>query len=182
MHIGLMRHFPVLLDFPRGWRTTSELEDWYQRYDHAPTREIDPDLGEIRWSRCWSSDLPRAKATASRVFQGRIEFTPLLREARFAQFQTGSLRLPVWFWKGLLRVAWMTGHTSQRVCRDDLLGRVRQAADLILQTRDDILIVSHAGTMAYLSRELRRRGFNGPRFGVAHHARSYIFRDTGSSD
>jgi len=40
-------------------------------------------------------------------------------------------------------------------------------------------VVSHAGVMLYLSEELRRRGFAGPKLGIAKHARVYLFERKG---
>jgi hypothetical protein len=46
--------------------------------------------------------------------------------------------------------------------------------------RQDTLVVSHAGMMAYLSAELRRRGFAGPKLRWAKHATAYIYEKNGS--
>jgi broad specificity phosphatase PhoE len=132
-------------------------------------------VGAIAWGCCISSDLARAVATAKAAFAGPVECTSLLREPEFLRFQTGRLRLPVWAWRCLMGLAWMTGHKSQRSCRDDFLGRVSAVADAIEGRNEDVLVVSHAGMMAYLSRELRRRGFHGPSFRIAVHAKLYVF-------
>ncbi|HEX5218863.1 MAG TPA: hypothetical protein VFZ59_04800 [Verrucomicrobiae bacterium] len=39
----------------------------------------------------------------------------------------------------------------------------------------DTLVVSHAGVMMYLSDELRRRGFAGPKLRTPKHAIAYIY-------
>lgn len=175
MRIGLLRHFPVEASFPSGWKTAKELHAWRERYDAAPTIVGSADLGSIPWSRCWCSDLPRALVTAQAVFDGPIEPTPLLREAEFAPFATGDLELPVWIWKWILRGAWATGHVSQRGCRDDLRRRVETTADLLERQTDDVLVVSHAGMLAFLNKELRRRGFVGPKVQVPKHAVLYVY-------
>ena len=43
----------------------------------------------------------------------------------------------------------------------------------------DTLVVSHAGMMAYLSADLRRRGFGGPKLRIANHAKVYIYEKRG---
>ena len=179
MRIGLLRHFPVRLKFPTGLKTAAELMVWCENYDVAGTDRSDADLGGIEWKTCIASDLPRARTTASALFSGTVEFTPLLREVRFAQFETGNLRLPVFIWKLALRLAWLTGHPSQRVCRDDFQQRVRAVADRVSTLEQDTLVVSHAGMMAYLSSELRRRGFSGPKLRIAKHATAYVFEKAG---
>lgn len=175
MRIGLLRHFRVSYDLPRGWRTVGELHTWRERYDTLSPSVGEFELGGVSWTTCLSSDHPRAATTARCIFQGRIEYTALLREARFATFQTGGLRLPVWVWQALLRLAWMAGAKSQRACRDEFRQRVIAVADRLEAFEQDTLVVSHAGVMAYLSSELLRRGFCGPRLKIAHHATAYIY-------
>ena len=179
MRIGLLRHFPVDQAFPDGWRTSADLQEWREAYDLAAVSIGSCDMGGVVWQACISSDLPRASATASAVFHGEVVHTALLREPQFAQFKTGNLRLPVWVWRWLLRLSWMTGHRSQRACRDEFRRRVLVMADQLSATDRDILVVSHAGMMAYLSAELRRRGFVGPTLGIARHAKTYIYEKIG---
>jgi broad specificity phosphatase PhoE len=175
MRIGLLRHFPVTEQLPTGWKTAADLQAWLERYDLAETPVGEFDLGGIDWQVCLASDMPRTRITAGAVFGGDIEHTDLLREAKFAPFQTGSLRLPVWAWKWTLRLSWLTGHRSQRACRDDLRHRVVTVADRLCTMDQDTLVVSHAGMMAYLSAELRRRGFAGPKLRIAKHATAYVY-------
>ena len=183
MRIGLMRHFPVEERFPDGWKTATELFEWRQTYDASPAILGQADLGSIEWRQCLSSDMERAMATAKAVFRGPAEPTPLLREPDFTPFQTGDLRLPVWIWRWILQFSWATGHKSQRGCRDAFLRRVAATADLLEAKVADILVVSHAGMMAYLSAELRRRGFRGPKLRIAKHAKTYIYEGgSGSGD
>lgn len=175
MRIGLIRHFPVEQPFPSGWKTAAELYQWRQRYDTSPAILGNADLGAHPWPQCLSSDMERAVATARAIFHGPIERTHLLREPNFVPFQTGNLRLPVWMWRGIFRLSWTTNHPSQRACRDDFRRRVASMADLLETKTDDLLVVSHAGMMAYLSAEIRRRGFRGPKLGLAKHATLYLY-------
>lgn len=155
--------------------TAAQLHAWTQRYDAAPAHPKHDSPRTIPWARCYSSDSMRAVVTAGALYDGEIVQTPLLREAEIAQFRTGRLLLPVWLWRWVLRTAWMTGHSSQRVPRDDFRRRVKAVADLAEAAESDVLLVSHAGMMAYLRRELLRRGFRGPRFRIAEHGRLYVF-------
>ncbi len=175
MRLGLLRHFPVQQPFPSGWRTSDDLQRWRVAYEASPVVLGNADLGSHAWSRCLSSDLKRAAATARTVFRGDVELTPLLREADFAPFQTGNLRLPVWLWHWVLRVTWATGHRSQRKCRDQFQKRVVEVADLLVSKGEETLVVSHAGMMIYLSAELRRRGFRGPSLRMPKHATLYVY-------
>lgn len=175
MRIGLLRHFPVTEPWPRGWLTADDLLRWQARYDAAEPVVGPIHVTGIAWARCFSSDLKRAAATAQVAWSGQIVFTPLLREFQLAPFDTGSLRLPVLIWRMLLRLAWFTGHKSQRSARDDFHRRIKASADLLEQESVNTLVVSHAGVMFFLRKELLRRGFSGPRFGLAETARLYVF-------
>ena len=173
--IGLLRHFPVEQPFPSGWRTAAELRWWLQQYNSSPTILGQADLGSFPWTQCISSDMERALTTARAVFSGPIEQNTLFREVDFAPFQTGGLRLPVWIWRWLLQLSWVSGHPSQRAFRDEFCRRVTAAADLLETMTGDTLVVSHAGMMAYLSAELRRRGYSGPKLRIAKHATLYTY-------
>lgn len=175
MRIGLIRHFPVTEPLPSGWKTSAELIAWRADYDSAEAILGEADLGGGGWQQCLSSDLSRTRATAGSVFSGEIEVTPLLREPELAPFGPGNLRLPVLAWRLALALCWMTGHSSQRACRDDFRRRVIGAADRICANTTDTLVVSHAGMMAYLSAELRRRGFEGPKLRIPKHAVVYTY-------
>jgi broad specificity phosphatase PhoE len=179
VRIGLIRHFPVEEQLPTGWQTAADLQTWRERYERSETSVGKFDVGDVAWQACIASDLPRTRITAHAVFTGDIEFTDLLREAHFAQFNTGNLRLPVWVWKWLIRLTWMMGHRSQRACRDEFHRRVATVADRLCNVECDTLVVSHAGMMAFLSKELRRRGFIGPKLNVANHATVYVYEKRG---
>lgn len=180
MRIGLIRHFPVDQQLPTGWKTAADLIDWRERYDLAAAIACEADLGAGGWQSCLASDLPRTMFTAQTIFAGELESCALLREHQFAQFGTGNLRLPVWVWQWVVRLSWLTGHRSQRACRDEFRQRVLAAADRLCAQVGDTLVVSHAGMMAYLSAELRRRGFTGPKLYIPKHATVYTYERDGN--
>ena len=72
-------------------------------------------------------------------------------------------------------MAWLTGHRSQRSFRDDLHRRVRAAADTLASHSADVLVVSHGGFIYYLSNELRRRGYLGPKLREPQCATLYVY-------
>ena len=160
---------------PAGWKTAAQLHTWRQEYELAGVQHIEPDLGSIKWSRCIASTVRRAALTANAIFPGAVTYTDLLREAEFAEFRTGTLCLPVMVWYFIFRLSWMTGHRSQRTLRDEFVQRVKLVADQLEAGTSDTLVVSHGGTMAFLSAELLRRGFTGPKLRLAKHARVYIY-------
>ena len=177
MRLGLIRHFPVKLPLPRSWEwlTAEELERWGTAYDASDVETFPLDLGAVPWARCLSSDLKRARITAEAAQAAPVEPLPLLREAEILRFGTGSLRLPALAWRWTLRLAWLTGHRCQRAARDAFMVRVRAVADLLDEAQEDTLVVSHAGMMMFLRKELLKRGFRGPRFGIAKNAKLYVF-------
>lgn len=174
--IGLMRHLEVDMPMPTGWLTARDLIEWRERYDIAELAHgCRASAGSIEWKRCLSSDLPRSIITAQQVFQGHIEMTPLLREPDVAEFRTGRLRLRQGAWRWILRTAWLTGHRSQRTARDEFMQRIRTIASSLIAAQDDTLVVSHAGVMVFLQKQLRDAGFTGPRFRMPEHGRLYVF-------
>ena len=175
MKVGLIRHFPVEQAMPSGWKTAAELHTWRQDYELAGVRHIEPDLGGVEWARCIASTVRRAALTAKAVFPGPVTQTDLLREAEFAEFRTGALCLPVLIWYFIFRLSWMTGHRSQRTLRDEFMRRVHLVADELEAASEHTLVVSHGGMMAFLSAELVRRGFTGPKLRLATHARVYVY-------
>ena len=160
---------------PSGWKTAAELHTWRESYELAGVRHIDADLGGVEWSRCIASTVRRAALTANAIFPGPVTQTDLLREAEFAEFRTGALCLPVLFWYFIFRLSWMTGHRSQCALRDAFMRRMHLVADELEAGTENTLVVSHGGMMAFLSAELLRRGFTGPKLRLATHARVYVY-------
>jgi broad specificity phosphatase PhoE len=145
--------------------TAGELHAWRQRYDASEVIPGPMDVGAAGvWQKCLSSDLKRACITAQAAYVGEIAQTPLLREIEFVPFRTGRLSLPIWAWRWMVRAAWLASHESQRSARDDFRQRVQSIAGMLDAEQGDTLVVSHAGMMMYLRRELVRRGFRGPKF------------------
>jgi len=176
VNIGLLRHFEVEKPMPSGWITSQELARWREEYDRADVIPGDVELGGIQWKRCLSSDLKRACLTAEAVFAGPIHPMKELREVQTSQLRTGQLRLPFGGWRSLLRLAWVISHPSQRAAKNDFMARVRYLVDEILsQAEENTLIVSHAGMMVFLRKELLRLGFVGPKFHIAQSGRLYVF-------
>jgi len=57
------------------------------------------------------------------------------------------------------------------------LKRINEILDVILnEDKENILIVSHAGTLFEIERILLRRGFRGERFIKPRNGRLYVFR------
>lgn len=176
MRVGLVRHFKVAHALPGGWVTARDLHEWLTDYQEALVLKPEGTGTLAGWDRCLTSDSRRAVVTAEVLFKGPIEVMPLLREFEFRPFTTGHLKLPVFVWRLLLRLSWLTGHRSQRAARDQFFERIRAISDLVQAEEGNILVVSHAGLMMYLAKELSRRGFTGPKFRVPENGKLYIFQ------
>ncbi|MGF7035092.1 broad specificity phosphatase PhoE [Paenibacillus mucilaginosus] len=90
-------------------------------------------------------------------------------------------RLPIIGWLLWMRAAWLLGHGAFQESRAGVRARAARVVDEITAEGDgvNILLVGHAAFMQELSRELRRRGFKGPRFRRAANGQLYLFERQG---
>ncbi|RSD25390.1 histidine phosphatase family protein [Mesobacillus subterraneus] len=175
MKIGLIRHFKVTLGYPGKFVTSDELLKWQQDYDRSGVEEVEIDHDGHEWSMCYSSDLDRAKNTALKAFEGDIIFAEELREVTLHPLFQSTLRLPLWLHVTLIRLAWLIGHKSQLENKKTVLERINKILDKAVEHGDNVLIVSHGGIMMYMRKELKKRGFHGPKFNRPENALLYIF-------
>lgn len=178
MKIGLLRHFKVTLGYPSKLVTSRELLIWQQEYNESNIEEVDIDHLGQKWSKCFSSDLERAKITASRAFNGNITFLEDLREMSLYPVIHTEMRLPLWLHVTLIRLAWFLGHKSQKESKKEVISRINRVLDEALVQGEDILIVGHGGIMMFMRKELLKRGFSGPKFNRPENAKVYIFEKT----
>ncbi|WLR57025.1 histidine phosphatase family protein [Mesobacillus subterraneus] len=175
MKIGLLRHFKVTLGYPRKLVTSQELLSWQQEYNESKIEEVVIDHQGQKWSKCYSSDLERAKITASRAFKGNIIFLEDLREMSLYPVVKTQMRLPLWLHVTLIRLAWFLGHNSQKESKKEVIRRINKVLDEALVHDEDILIVGHGGIMMFMRKELLKRGFSGSKFNRPENATVYIF-------
>ncbi|WP_309119594.1 histidine phosphatase family protein [Paenibacillus sp.] len=177
MIVGLVRHYPVDLPYPRKRLVSGdEAAAWFAAYDEAPIVPGRTDLRGIAWERCVSSDLPRAVRTAELLFPepGRIETRAELREIPLPGL-SGKLRLPFWWWAVWARLTWKL----DRAAREEMASaerRVRAVLDEAMSRPErSVLIVSHGALMYEMKKELAKRGFLGPRFAYPRNGELYVF-------
>lgn len=175
MKVGLIRHFKVTRGYPNQLVTSDELMKWVHEYDASDVEENEIDLNHIDWKKCFSSDLPRAKKTAEKVFTGRIVYMEGLREIPLSPFFRPNMRLPLFLHLMVIRVAWLLNHQSQRGSKSEVVHRIKAALDQILISNEDVLIVGHGGLMTFMRKELIQRNFKGPKFKRAQNGKLYIF-------
>ena len=175
MRLGVIRHFKVDCQAKR-FMSSEEFSEWAERYDFSEVFPKKIDLKNISWQRCFSSDLPRAITTAKAAFAGEIITTSDLREVPFSPVFKTKLRLPYVFWTISGRIAWFFNHSSQEEGRRDTQARIRHFfSELEDCEEENILIVCHRFFIHSLQREIRRRGFQGERIGLAKNGELYLF-------
>ncbi|MCR8634929.1 histidine phosphatase family protein [Paenibacillus radicis (ex Xue et al. 2023)] len=179
MKIGLVRHFRVLKQLPeKRWISPEELTRWFDEYDTCDIEIGQTDLSSVEWKRCYSSDLPRAAATAQTIFNGEIIFMKDLREIHYPLFSKMiNQPLPFMLWAILIRTAWFINHKCLTENKADVQSRINAALDHILKPEfeEDVLIVSHGALMMNMRKELIRRGFSGPKFSTPENGKLYLF-------
>ncbi|MDF2673180.1 MAG: Phosphoglycerate mutase [Clostridiales bacterium] len=175
MRIGLIRHFRVDL-YRASFMTSKEYDEYSYNYDR---REVIPNEVVIdeEWDKCYCSSLSRAITTAKTVYHGEIIITDKLVEIPSAAGVKTNLRLPYYFWAILNRTSWGRNHVAHPEGRTNTLKRVNEILDVILSEKvEDVLIVSHAGTLYEIEKILTRKGFRGERFIKPKNGRLYEFR------
>ena len=161
MRIGLLRHFKV--DCPhKRMMTSEEFREWSEKYEHSRILKKHVEMYGIDWDICYSSDIPRAVATAKEVYSGNIYVDKLLREVDNAPFiHTEKLRLPFELWHVCGRFAWYFKSKSQPESIVGTRKRIRAFLRSIDWSQDNILIVCHGFMMFNICLELFRMGFKG---------------------
>ena len=176
MRVGLLRHFRVNKPLPKGrFISQTDLLQWFDETEEAEVELSDVEMGDIEWQGCYSSDLPRALATAQHVHSGEIIPLSALREVRLDPLFKRNIRLPLLVWAVLTKFAFNTSHRSQEESPALLARRVEGVLDDILAEEQDVLIVSHGLIMLALKSELKRRGFTGPDFKTPLNAKLYVY-------
>lgn len=174
--VGLVRHFKVKHDFPGKLLVhADEVADWFAGYDLADIEYGEAALSGTSWKRCFCSDLPRAIKTAQAIFPGDIVILKDLREIEPYPFRGKRVKLPFLLWAILVRIVWYFKANPQVESRQAVRARTKRVIDLVLQSTEDALIVSHAALMPFLRVELKRRGFRGPWFGQAVNGMLYCY-------
>lgn len=161
IRIGLLRHFKV--DCPhKTMMTSEEFREWSEKYEHSGILKKHVEMYGIDWDICYSSDIPRAVATAKEVYSGNIYVDKLLREVDNAPFiHTERLRLPFAVWHVCGRLAWYFKSKSQPESIAETRKRIRTFLRNIDWSQENILIVCHGFMIFNICIELFRMGFKG---------------------
>ncbi|MCK5706611.1 MAG: histidine phosphatase family protein [Candidatus Aureabacteria bacterium] len=172
--IALCRHFPIPTISSWKFLSTNKFNDWIEKNKSVLPEETDSFSPLKAWDKCLSSDLPRAKKTASVLASNTIiEHTDILREVPFIPFSFPFI-LPFGAWLLLSRLRWLLIKNNKLETKQASLKRASIAIDLVFsQKENNILVVSHGFFIHLLSKELKKRGFEGshpttPEYGVPY--------------
>jgi len=175
--IGIVRHFKVNFRSNRRWMTAKQFNQWVAEYDQA---DIDPSnqfTTDVSWDVCLTSDLLRASKTAELIFTGTAIPTEYLREIAIHASFNSIMKLPVNLWLVLGRIAWYFSHISQSESRVQTQQRANLFIDAIENDYPDVnvLIVTHGAFMKVMSKELKRRGYQGKVSMTPQNGELYLF-------
>jgi broad specificity phosphatase PhoE len=157
--------------------SSKDFEYWVKLYDNSDVIENNVELGNIKWDKCFSSDLPRAVKTAKVIFKGEIVENNLLREVLISPIFKSNFKLPYVFWCIGGRIAWFLNHKSQIETKKITKKRVKEFLDIIEHKTDsNILIVCHGFLMHTLQKELKNRGFRGESVKSPKNGKLYLYK------
>lgn len=177
MRIGLVRHFKVDLK-KNKFMTSKQYNEYTKKYDLS---EVIPNelVIDDEWDKCYCSSMSRAITTAKTIYHGEIIITDKLVEIPSVALMNIKAPIPYYIWAVVGRFAWIRNHISQPEGRKLTLKRINEILDIILkEENENILIVSHAGTLYEIKKILRKRGFKGEKFLKARNGRLYIFKNS----
>ena len=178
MYIGLVRHFKVNC-YNKMFMTSGDFEQWVKQYDNSDIIRDKFDIGEIKWHKCFSSDLFRAIKTSETIFSDGIIITQLLREVPLSPICKTNIKLPYAFWCMSARVAWFFQHKSQIETKNDTQRRVNEFLDIIENdSNNNILIVSHGFLMHIMQKELIKRNFSGQNIKRPKNGTLYVYNNS----
>ncbi|MBZ9623797.1 phosphoglycerate mutase family protein [Clostridium sp. FP2] len=178
MNIGLVRHFKVNC-YKKMFMTSYDFKQWVKKYDNSDIIENKFEMGNIKWNKCFSSDLSRAIKTSKAIFTGKIIKTQLLREVPIAPILKTNLKIPYIFWCISGRIAWFFQHKSQIETKKDTQRRANEFLDIIenqSNNSNNILIVCHGFFMTTLQKELKRRGISGENIKRPKNGTLYLYK------
>lgn len=173
MKIGLVRHFKVKQQLPKGFLIGYEaLTDWFAQYDNADVHYTHVDMRTINWERCYASTMSRAYKTARHIYTGEIHQFDELREVSVLSLMNKKRRLPIILWAILIKRKTLSPNDITETVKKKLADFVD---NLLAKKEKEILIVSHGFIMMLLQQELKARGFKGEQFRNPANGKVYIF-------
>ncbi|MBI1932968.1 MAG: histidine phosphatase family protein [Ignavibacteriales bacterium] len=161
MRLGLVRHFKVITN-EKTFLSSSEFTRAMENYDSAPVISNGLAINSNDWEICYCSTLPRAVATAGKIFSGKIIKTDLLKEVPISPFTKMNIKLPVFVWHIGARIAWYKSHNSQKEDFHQTKKRIDEFYEIIKSSGyEKILIVSHGYFLRIFYDVMKENKFQG---------------------
>jgi broad specificity phosphatase PhoE len=164
---------------PTGRIDRHELAAWLAAEDGqgiCPDAKVSPALSDVVAGsvHLLVSPLARAQQTAAAVLaalDGTVVEPPApvtmadLREAPLPVVRLHRVRMPLDAWDLVCRAAWLAGWSGEVESRVEVTARVRRAAVEVdrLSAEGPVTVVAHGFFNIMLARQLRSRGWIGPR-------------------
>ncbi|MEO5819170.1 MAG: histidine phosphatase family protein [Vicinamibacteraceae bacterium] len=153
--------------------TGRDIGHWYRRYDESGIADhADPPAG-LREAAAAAgcvvaSDARRALETAARLgVTDRVRVEPVLREVGFPESLAVPVRLSPNVWVLIARATQTLGCCACDEPVPASRARAAIAADTLTRLADEhgtLLVIGHGWFNRFVARELRRRGWSGPRW------------------
>ena len=169
--ITLIRHGKPTVT-PQGWIGGCDLPQVVSRYQSARISSDSFPPGDVQAlvqsaKLVFTSDLPRSIHSAQILEPTVLPVSnPIFREVDFWLECPINIRLPFHMWLFLDRLLLCLGYSSNSQFQADNKDRVRKAAELLEQQSREteaVVLVGHGITNLFIARELKKRGWRGPR-------------------
>jgi hypothetical protein len=151
---------------------------WYRRYDAAGLVDGSEPPVRLRETAAAAgclvaSDVRRALESAARLTApARVRVEPLLQEVGFPESLGIPIRLPPGVWVLIARATQMLRCCQGEETVPATRARAATAARILSGLADEhrtVVVVGHAWFNRFVARELRRRGWRGPRWPPTSH-------------
>lgn len=175
--ITLIRHGPPAVSLRQQVRG-HQFRQFVERYDAAkvaqralPPLAVRQVVAQADF--VFSSNRPRAMHTAELL--GVVVapvINPEFREIEFPVDFPRHLRFSALIWSAIALVLWRIGYTSRSESLARSRARAKLAADLLenqSQGAASVVLVAHGGINRLIAKELRKRGWRGPRMPRSRH-------------
>lgn len=175
--ITLIRHGPPAVSL-RQKVSGHQFRQFVERYDAARIegRSLPPlSVKQVVAAAdvVFTSNRPRAMHTAELL--GAV--APTTADSRFREIEfpvdfSRHLRFSALMWSAMAMGLWRLGYTSRSESLTRSRARAKAAADLLedqIQKSKAVVLVAHGGINGLIAKELRRRGWRGPRSPRSRH-------------
>ncbi|MEO1621569.1 MAG: histidine phosphatase family protein [Cyanobacteria bacterium J06632_3] len=178
--ITLIRHGPPAVSLNQ-WVRGHQFRKFVERYDAAkiarqarPPRSVQQVMAQADW--VFASNRPRATHTAELL---GVPMPPIV-DARFREIEfpvdfPRHFRFSALTWTVIALTLWRLGYSSKCESFTRAKQRAKNAADLLegqisaQASEASVVLVAHGGINRLIAKELRRRGWQGPRLPHSWH-------------